>query len=74
MALNTQSTQLAHDAHQLGPSLSLADGDSAFAMGGYVLFRIPETIQVDGHADDEVTLTSNRSSLQHFAFVRQVTI
>ncbi|KAF5375494.1 hypothetical protein D9615_009206 [Tricholomella constricta] len=77
MALNTQSTQL---AHQLGPSLSLAGGASAFAMGEYVLVRIPEAIHVDGQIDDEATavsnlpLTSNGSSLQHFAFVRQMTI
>ncbi|KAF5373498.1 hypothetical protein D9615_009488 [Tricholomella constricta] len=66
--------------HQLGPPLSLADGALNFSLGEYVLVRIPGRIQVNGQVDDEVTagtalpLTSNGTSTQHFAFIRQVTI
>ena len=65
--------------HRLGPSLSMADGAPNFTLGEYVLIRIPEAIQVDGHVDDETTvvsdlpLTSNGSSPQHFAFIRHAT-
>jgi hypothetical protein len=64
--------------HHLGPSLSLVDGAPFFLVGEFVLVRIPGSIL----EDDEVTagigqtalpLTSNGSSPQHFAFIREVT-
>jgi hypothetical protein len=69
----------ANPAYHLGPLLSLDCGSSNFVFGECVLMRIPERIQVEGYVDDEVTVvgtdlppTSNGSSPQHFAFIRQV--
>jgi hypothetical protein len=65
---------------RLGPSLSLVDGASGFITGEWVLVRIPESIQVDGHIEDEATAvsdlppTSHGSSPQHSAFIRQVNV
>jgi len=77
MANNAQSTP---PRHELGPPLSLDDGASDFAFGKYVLIRISQPIERDGQLGDEVTAatalpaTSNGSSSQHFAFIRQVFI
>jgi hypothetical protein len=66
--------------HHLGPSLLLLDGALNFKIGECILVRIPETVQANGRADDKamtgtiLPLTSNGSSTQHFAFIRQVTI
>lgn len=67
--------------YQLGPPLSLQDGAPGFTIGEYILVRIPGRIQVNGQVTgDEATagtalpLTSNGSSTQHFAFIRQVAI
>ena len=77
MANNAQSTP---PGHELGPPLSLDHGASNFILGEYVLVRIPQPIEIDGQLGDEVTAatalpsTSNGSSPQHFAFIRQVNI
>ncbi|KAF8344657.1 hypothetical protein F5887DRAFT_970066 [Amanita rubescens] len=43
--------------YQLGPSVSLDRGASLFAVGEYVLVRIPEEIQVEGyHIDNEASV------------------
>ncbi|KAM6499330.1 hypothetical protein JOM56_004838 [Amanita muscaria] len=77
MALG-QSTRLVY--HDLAPALSL-DGGANFALGECVLVRIPGRIQVEEHVDDEATAvgtglppTSNGTSPQHFAFIRQMEI
>ena len=80
MANNTlgQSTRLVY--HDLASALSLDDGAN-FALGECVLVRIPGRIQVEGHVDDEATAvgtglppTSNETTLQHFAFIRQMEV
>jgi hypothetical protein len=40
------------------PSLSLLDGAPGFAAGEYILVRIPESIQLDGHIKDTDDETS----------------
>jgi len=66
--------------HHLGPSLSLVDGAPNFILGECILVRIPEPVRANGRADEEATagtvlpLTSNGSSTQHFAFIREVAI
>ena len=71
--------QSTRSEYVLGPPLSLDGGASDFIVGEYILVRIPEEIQVEGYVDNEATaggtdlpLTSNGSSPQHFAFIRQV--
>ncbi|KAI0296731.1 hypothetical protein B0F90DRAFT_1744658 [Multifurca ochricompacta] len=73
-----QSMRLVY--HDLAPALSL-DGGANFALGECVLVRIPGRIQVEGHVDDEATAvgtglppTSNGTSPQHFASIRQIEI
>ncbi|KAI0253654.1 hypothetical protein BJV78DRAFT_1191090 [Lactifluus subvellereus] len=59
--------------HHLGRSLSLEAGAASYTIGECILVRL----SVDGHVGDEATgtdlpPTSNRSSPQHLAFIRQV--
>ena len=74
---NTHQQSSISSEHHLGPALSLVGGAANFTIGEYVLIRIPDRIQVDGHFDEEVTagtalpLTSNGSSPQHFGFIRR---
>ncbi|KAF9506829.1 hypothetical protein BS47DRAFT_380192 [Hydnum rufescens UP504] len=64
--------------YQLGPSQSLAEGAPIFAVGEYVLIRIPIEIKLGGNtatgsaAESELLPTSKGSSPQHFAFIRSV--
>lgn len=37
--------------HRLGPALSLVGGAANFTIGEYILVRIPDRIEVDGHFD-----------------------
>ncbi|KAI0253665.1 hypothetical protein BJV78DRAFT_1152793 [Lactifluus subvellereus] len=80
MANNAQSTDSTQPEYRLGPSLSLVHGALNFTPGEFVLVRIPEPIRIGGHIGDEATaatnlpLTSNGSSPQHFAFIRQMSI
>ena len=62
-------------------SLSIEDGAPGFAMGDFILVRIPKEIRVEGYVENEGTavgtdlpLTSRGSSSQHFSSIRQASI
>ena len=55
--------------HRLGPALSLVGGAANFTIGEYILVRISDRIEVDGHFDQDtiaartaLPITSNGSS------------
>jgi hypothetical protein len=78
MVSNTQSTESDHCP--VGPPISLEDEASICPPCKCILIMIPIPIQVDGHIVNRATTasdlppTSNESSAQYFAFVRQITI
>ncbi|KAF9516849.1 hypothetical protein BS47DRAFT_1291884, partial [Hydnum rufescens UP504] len=64
--------------YHLEPSIYLSEAARGFALGEYILVRIPTPIQIGGNtetrtaAESGLLFTSNAKSAQHFGFIRSV--